>query len=131
MPEVTELIGVYDADGTVRGELAYAFRKLTGRGSCALCDITHRDVRRRPEFDVAIATLSVPFTLVHRNERTDDLLAAGATRPPCVLARTEAGVVKVLDADALARCGSDPEALLRALENALRDLDLPLPRLHT
>jgi hypothetical protein len=38
---VVRLVGVYDADGTPRGEIAYWVGARLGRTHCALCDITH------------------------------------------------------------------------------------------
>ncbi len=38
---VVRLIGVYDADGTLRGELGYWVGARLGRRHCSLCDITH------------------------------------------------------------------------------------------
>ena len=43
---IERLIGVYDADGGLRGELAYVLGHLAGRAECALCDITHSAVRK-------------------------------------------------------------------------------------
>ena len=99
-PVIDGLVGVYDARGSLRGELAYAWGKLTGRAHCALCDITHRGVRRRPELDRWIRTLPVPLELVHLDERTDDVVAASEGRTPCVLARTPAG--RLVEPDDLA-----------------------------
>ena len=36
-----EVVGIYNADGTIGGELSYALAKLARRGSCELCDVTH------------------------------------------------------------------------------------------
>jgi hypothetical protein len=36
-----KFVGIYNADGTILGEISYVAKKLAGRGSCALCDITH------------------------------------------------------------------------------------------
>ncbi|MBA2282333.1 MAG: hypothetical protein H0W25_14065 [Acidimicrobiia bacterium] len=36
--EITRLIGVYDADGSVLGELSYFLKARLGRAHCALCD---------------------------------------------------------------------------------------------
>lgn len=38
---VVEVVGVYDADHTLAGEVAYVVGKLLGRRHCALCDVTH------------------------------------------------------------------------------------------
>jgi len=44
------LYGIYNAEGTLLGELKYLFMKLSGRGSCALCDITHTFAWKKPSF---------------------------------------------------------------------------------
>ena len=79
-------MGVYDADGTLLGELGYVVGHLLGRRSCALCDITHGSLKRRPEFDAAAATLDVPFDLLHRDERSPELVALTDGALPCVVA---------------------------------------------
>jgi len=90
--QIVELIGVYDADGGLRGETAYVVGKLLGRVHCSLCDITHSPLRRKPEWDKFTAQLGIPFTLLHRNETTDDVRAALVdVGTPAVLARTQDG----------------------------------------
>lgn len=115
---VRELIGVYHADGGLRGELAYLAGKLRGTAHCALCDITHSPVRRKREWDALVGRLGVPFRLYHLNERPDDVLAF-AGRTPVVLARTPAGLHELLDADALEACHASVGDFGRALAGAL------------
>lgn len=121
---VREIIGVYDADGSWHGELAYALRKLTGRAHCALCDITHAGLRRRPSFDAACDRLGVPVTLLHRDERPPDVAALTGDRTPMVLGRTDDDLLVLLTADELDRCGADPDALVEAIDDALAVLGI-------
>lgn len=84
---VTELVGVYDADGSLLGELAYAWGKVRGTRHCGLCDITHALVRRKPEWDAMVARLPVPVRVLHLDELDDPLReAVGRTGAPVVLA---------------------------------------------
>jgi len=115
---IDRLVGVYDADGTVLGELAYVVGHLLGRRSCALCDITHGSLRRRPEFDAAVATLGVPFDLVHRDERSDELATVTQGALPCVVAEAEGRALVLLDPEGVAACGKDPVALADAIRLA-------------
>ncbi len=96
------LIGVYDADGGLLGEAAYVWGKLRGTRHCALCDITHSPVRRKPAWDAMVARLGVPVQLVHLNEMSpevaDAVRAAGA---PVVLVEEPAGLRVLLSADEL------------------------------
>ncbi|MGI9196176.1 MAG: hypothetical protein ACR2KE_01800 [Candidatus Nanopelagicales bacterium] len=126
MASLSRLVGVYDADGGLRGELAYLAGKALGH-HCSLCDITHSPVRRRRAWDAYAASLPVPFDVVHRNER-DPLLAAATTgREPCVVGLADDGsVVHLLDDEALQRAG-DVSGLARALDQALAREGLTWP----
>lgn len=118
MSTITRLVGVYNADGGILGEVRYAVGKIRGRTHCGLCDITHRGVRVRAEWSDEVARLGVPFELVHRNERTADVVAASAGREPCVLAESSNGLHLVLGPAALERVDGDVAAFDEALRVA-------------
>jgi hypothetical protein len=84
------LIGVYNADGGVVGELKYFFGHLVGIAKCELCDITHSPIRRKASFDKLAGELKsdygLDFALKHLNERTEAETKASAAKEPCVLA---------------------------------------------
>jgi hypothetical protein len=103
---VVRYVGVYDADGGLAGELRYVVGHLLGTAECALCDITHSPVRRKPEWDRMVAALGVPFDLRHRNELDPPLTAAlaGVELPVVVAERTDGAIEVVVDRGALAVC---------------------------
>ena len=84
------LIGVYNADGGVIGELKYFFGHLIGVAKCELCDITHSPIRRKASFDQLAGELKseygLDFALKHLNERSDAETIASSAKEPCVLA---------------------------------------------
>ena len=121
------LVGVYNAKGTRRGEALYILSKLIGREGCPLCEITHIGLARRPEFDQACSSVGVPFELVHLDERSADILRASGERAPCILARTDAGIVPLLDGDEIAACDHSPDTLLRAMRAAAEARGLRWP----
>lgn len=126
MAVITRLIGVYDADGGLRGELAYLAGRIAGR-HCSLCDITHSPVRRRQAWDAYVAGLPVPFEVLHRNERTDDVRAATTGKEPCVVAQTDDGsIVLVVSAERLADA-ADVAGLARELDRSLAEQGLQWP----
>ena len=127
---IRRLVGVYHADGGIRGELAYAIGKLRGAAHCGLCDVTHRGVRAKPEWTGLITRLAVPFTLVHLNERSEPVAAASAGRTPCVLAETDDGLILLLGPDQLDRVGGDVSRFAEALVDAARAAGLALPQLN-
>ena len=44
-PPIVRLTGVYNAKGSLLGEVRYAVGRRLGRSHCALCEITHGRVR--------------------------------------------------------------------------------------
>lgn len=119
------LVGVYDADGGLRGEVAYLLGHLIGMRECALCDITHSAVRRKPAWDRLVAHLPVPLSVVHRNEIPPGLAAAVAGhRLPAVFGVAGDRVELLLDASVLSELDGSVEQFGRRLRASA---GLPLP----
>ena len=118
---VSELLGIYNADGGLRGELRYLLGRWRGTAHCSLCDVTHGRVRERDAFRALRSSLPVPFTLLHRNELSAELRAATGTKTPCVLARTGGELAEILDVAALDACAGDIDAFAQALHAALAE----------
>jgi hypothetical protein len=115
---ITGLVGVYDADHTLRGELAYVVGKRLGRAHCALCDITHGTFRERPEWRSCRDGLPVPFDTFHRDDQPGATRAVIGGRLPAVVAMTGAGPVVLVGPEDLEACDSSPERLAEALGDA-------------
>ena len=117
---ITSYSAVYNADGGLVGEARYVLGHLLGRTECALCDITHSPVRRKPEWDRMIARLPVPLHVLHRNEVAPELAAllGGAALPIVVAHHDDGSVSQILRADELTELGGSVEAFARALGKA-------------
>ncbi len=118
---VTEVVAVYDADGGIVGETVYAVKHLFGSASCSLCAISHKGVRRRPEWDEMVARMPVPVRLVHRNETSgrerEALVLSGL---PAVLGiRRDGSLTALLGPTGIAAAGGSVEAFGRSLTAAL------------
>jgi hypothetical protein len=124
--QVVRLVGVYDADGTLRGELAYWIGARLGRRHCSLCEITHGSVRPRPEWKTCQAGLPVPFDTFHRNDQPDMVRAAASGQAPVVVAETDAGHVLLLAPSDIDACDGSIDRLLDAIEHAAAGLGLTL-----
>ncbi|WP_280826302.1 hypothetical protein [Mycobacterium sp. OTB74] len=121
MAVVRELIGVYNGDGGIRGELAYVLGKLRGTTECALCDITHRGIRSNPQWKDVVCELAVPFDLVHRNERTAEVAQLTGDDTPAVVAVTDEGLRLVMRAADFAGAGTDAAAFVQVLRERVAE----------
>jgi len=124
---VRRLIGVYNADGTVFGELAYFVGSHLGRRHCSLCDITHGLVRQKSEWHACRAELPVPFDTFHRNDQPDEVRSATENAAPVVVAQTDLHLVVLLGPDALSGCDGSVAELTTAVHAAVNHNGLCWP----
>lgn len=124
MTQIVRLVGVYDADSTLRGELSYWVGARLGRRHCSLCEITHGSVRQRPEWKTCRAGLPVPFDTYHRNDQPAAVRTAADGVAPVVVAQTETGHVVLLTSTELEACEGSIEKLTDAITTAAKRLGL-------
>ena len=126
---ITRLIGVYDADGTLRGELAYWVGARLGRTHCSLCEITHGLVRERSDWKSCKEGIAVPFDTYHRNDQPTSVRSATGDTAPVVVAETTSGITVLLGSTELDACGGSVDQLIEMIEAAVlkRGLEWPNP----
>lgn len=125
---VTELVGVYNADGGLVGEARYVVASWFGKAHCALCDVTHSPFRRKKQWDEMVLGLAVPFSLDHLNDMPRDVAGLVETHgAPLVAARLDDGGLRVvLTPDDLEPLGGSVPAFEQALRAALAASELHL-----
>ena len=124
---IRRFVGVYNAEGTVRGELAYWFGRRRGTAHCGLCDITHGSVRERSDWRSCRADLPVAFDTYHLDDQPDQVRTLTAGRTPAVLADTEDGPVYLLGPADLDACAASSDALVERLRAAVTAAGLDWP----
>ena len=117
----TELIGIYDADSTLWGELSYWVGARLGVKHCELCDITHGTFREKSQWRMCVEQLPVSFSTFHRNDAPPDVHAELQGQYPCIAARSNSGVVEFVSSVELATCAASPDALLELLLQRLAE----------
>ena len=100
---ITELIGVYDADSTLLGEISYWVSARLGITHCSLCELTHGLFTKKSEWNQCAESLAIPFRLFHRDDAPHDVLAVLTGQFPAVLQRTTEGLEIILTKEELER----------------------------
>ena len=119
MATIDRLIGVYDADGTLRGEVAYWVGTRLGRRHCSLCDVTHGTFTEKTAWKRCRSSLPVPFDTYHRDDQPDDVRRASGDTAPVVIAETSAGFVVLLDDERISSIAGDPSRLFDLIGEAV------------
>ena len=124
---IERLIGVYDADGTLRGEAAYWIGARLGRRHCSLCDVTHGSFTEKSTWKRCRSSLPVPFDTYHRDDQPDDVRRASGDTAPVVVAKTSEGFVLLLDDARISSVDSDPSRLVALISEAVEAAGLDWP----
>ena len=120
--QVVRLHGVYDASGTILGDVSYFLRRALFNQHCALCDITHSTFTRRRSWDVCVEGLGIEFQLHHRNDAPSSVTDATGYAVPCVISETENGTFTLLvHSEGLTGCKNSPELLMQLIISSLDD----------
>ncbi|GIS99605.1 MAG: hypothetical protein CM1200mP26_13180 [Acidimicrobiales bacterium] len=110
---MSALVGIYNADSGVIGELTYLFNKVVRNTRCHLCDLTHGwNPYGRRSWKEACWTSSLVISFIHRNEATDAQLAA-ADQLPAIVALDDGEWACVVTAAELAEHSDDPDWVIR------------------
>lgn len=123
-PLITDLYGVYDADGTLVGEAAYWIGARFGLRHCSLCDITHSLFTVKSEWQQCVAKLQtdfgITFTAYHRNDQPDEVRAVIAGNYPAVVARDSEGNFEMfLSASEINQCSKSTEEFMQLIVKRL------------
>ena len=111
---MAKLIGVYDADATLVGELSYWIGARFGARHCSLCDITYSLFRKKSQWRECQSRLEsdlhVEFETFHRNDQPEDVRTCIDGKYPAVVMRGDDGKVSIfMSASEIDACDKSPE----------------------
>lgn len=121
---ITRIIGVYNARGTLWGEVSYLVQRTFAGKHCALCDITHSSVRRRPLWDQQARKFSleheIAVELLHLDEVPPQLAQMPEFRAPAVFAlRDDNSYALIMEPQDLEHCEDSPEQFFMMLKSKI------------
>ena len=124
---MTKLIGVYDADATLLGEVSYWLGARFGVRHCSLCDITHSLFREKSQWRECQSRLEsdlhVAIETFHRNDQPDDVRVCIDGKYPAVVMRGDDGVVSMfMNASEIDACGASPENFAAEISRRMAQL---------
>ena len=122
------LYAIYDADGSLVGELRYLVDKFLGRADCALCDLSHgwHPAGKRAWRQRQGATTQLNW--LHRDEVPHHVLVHVSESLPCIAMDTNGCVGILISKDQLARCEGDFMIFEQLLAQKLQGLaSEPIP----
>tara|TARA_B100000575_G_C22643068_1_gene395826 strand:+ start:77 stop:469 length:393 start_codon:yes stop_codon:yes gene_type:complete len=90
-----ELICVYDADGSLLGELSYLWKKTFHSFTCSMCDITHNYISTKKKWKTAVQNCKYDISTYHLNDQPTLIKETTLNNTPCVV-KVEDGSSSIL-----------------------------------
>ena len=119
MPGITKLIGIYDADGGIVGEIRYFVGKIFSNKHCSLCDITHG--KSKDKWATCKKRLPITIDFIHLNERNDEIKKYTQGVTPCVIGKTASGYVTVITKNEMGECNGDVKKFEKLIHRKLEN----------
>lgn len=122
-----KLVGVYNAKGSLLGELTYISKKLLGFTRCALCDLSHGwSPREKKSWKLACRQSNLELSLLHLDELNEQQVEVLKTAP-AILAYIDHRWQIIMERDEIEASHGDPMNLFDKLELKLQSLVLNVP----
>ena len=127
-PVSASLFAIYNAEGSLVGELRYALTKALGGFTCALCDITHGWNPRGKRVWQDCAGLTKRVQWLHKDEVSPELSFAIANQTlPCVVADLGGRIELLLDCAELENCNGDFAVFEKLLQEKITEFNILRP----
>jgi len=118
---------IYNASGTLAGELNYLYGKYFLDEHCELCDITHSTVSAKPEWKTWISALKCENYVLHTNEANEMKVDYSAFELPVVLVDRGDGMEELVTKKEMADSGKGVEAFGVLFYRKLDEFGLSCP----
>ena len=118
------LVGIYDADATLWGELSYWVGARLGRRHCSLCDVTHGLFTKKASWEECASTLPFPFVTYHRNDMPSELHAVVGGGFPVIILDDGNEPSVLLTGDEIAQANASPHVLVELISSRIDSREL-------
>ena len=88
MNEKVKIYCIYNAKGSIFGELKYLYNKYIRDIKCSMCDITHNTLSKKREWKKRCTVSPLKIECLHLDELPKDIENLVEGNTPCVVAKT-------------------------------------------
>lgn len=118
---------IYNASGTLGGELNYLYGKYFQDEHCELCDITHGTFSAKPEWKEWVQTLSCEYHVLHTNEAEAMKVDYSQFTLPVVLVDRGQGLEELVSKKEMHESGKGVDAFIQLFTRKQRELGISCP----
>ena len=115
---------IYNANGSLSGEIAYFFKKYFYGLKCSMCEITHNFISEKKEWKDRRIQTKINLRTVHLDEQNNDLYNFSYGNTPCVIGESEKGFKLIFTTTELDNLNGNVELFFKSLEEKINEMFL-------
>ena len=119
MQKPVKIYCIYNAKGSVSGELAYLFKKYVYGAKCSMCEITHNSFTMKRGWENKVSQSNINIETVHLDERPKDLEEFSKNKVPCVVGEYQEGYKLILTNEDLKNLGGNVDLFFDMLKERI------------
>tara|TARA_B100001057_G_scaffold425961_1_gene449754 strand:+ start:406 stop:771 length:366 start_codon:yes stop_codon:yes gene_type:complete len=95
MSDIKKIYCIYNANGSIKGELKYLYEKYFKNINCSMCDITHNTFMQKKSWKDKCLKSSLKIECLHLDELPNDIKVLVNDKTPCVVVQ-ERSINKII-----------------------------------
>ena len=113
---------IYNANGSILGEINYLFKKYLLGFDCSMCRISHNSFYEKKEWKDKVLQSDLNLKTVHIDEQSDDLYQFSNGKAPCVVGENNEGFKFIFENDELNEFNGNVQKFFEVLEKKVNSL---------
>ena len=120
MNSVRKIYCIYNAEGSLKGELKYLYKKYFKDIKCSMCDITHNTFTQKNKWKNKCLTFPLDIECMHLDELPRDIKILVKDKTPCVVAQTDSTNKIIIKDEELIHMEGDVDSFFSHLDKIVK-----------
>lgn len=120
MVSVQKIYCIYNAEGSVKGEFKYLYKKYFKGIKCSMCDITHNTFTQKKKWKNKCLTFPLDIECMHLDELPRDIKILVNDKTPCVVAQTNSTNKIIIKDEELIHMEGDVDSFFSHLDKIVK-----------
>ena len=113
---------IYNANGSLSGELSYLAKKLFFGFKCSMCDITHNTFTVKSNWRSKLSEIDYNIKTLHLDELTNELSNFSSGKTPCVIGKNGEEFTLIFNNRDLEKFGGNTEYFFKEFLNEIEKI---------
>ena len=122
MSELQKIYCIYNAEGSLIGELEYIYNKYVNNIKCSMCEITHSTISPKRKWKEKCSTFGTKIECLHLDELPNDMKKLVKDKTPCVVGQINSVKTILMHDNELIKMSGNVDSFFRFLDQKIKIL---------